>query len=278
MTQEVKNALTAGNCQNALDLSGQLYQSSYSDNNIRMLYASAHACNIGISLYKLLDDITTADFSTTDSIFRTLVRLFPSKAATDTRLESANLAQDALMSTIPRGTVVGVSNSFYTTSFNPGSVLTRDRTLDANIYLTFISMASVGAGLNRFGYNAATDPATLGYGQEIAMPFTSQVAIKGDATKEGCAIASSLLNMFDSIAILAAQTPGSVSAALTTMTTLLQTTMTSQATAQCIGDGFTGPECANAIQRLRFRGACFGSDSAASAAAGIIAQINTFWL
>ncbi len=276
MQQEIKNALTQANCSTALVLATTLFQSKYSDNEIRMLYASAHGCNMGISLYDLLDDITTSDFTSQDAIFKTLVRLFPSKSATDTRLQSAMLAQDALHSILSMGVVVGASDRYYGAGFNPASVLKRDRTDDANIYLTFTSMGLVGSGLNRYGFNAADDPATFGYSQQVDLTWTTQNAIKADTSGEGCAIASGILNMLDGIDVLAALAPGSVASALTQITAQLQVAMSAAAHFTC--DPLHGVAACNAaLVRLRFRGACTELDPNAASAAGIIGAINLGW-
>lgn len=258
MVQETRNALTAANCPAALDMSSQLFDSMYSNNNIRMLYASAQACNIGITLFTLIDDITASDFTSQDAIFKTLVRLFPSKEATDTRLESAKLAQDALQSIMPAGTVVGAVDAINASGFNPGSVRTRDRTDDANIYLAFTSMATVGTALNRYGFAAATDPVSVGYAQQVNLVATwaNPTAVKNDTTGDACAIASGLLNMLDGIDVLSDQAPGSVADALSLIVTNLSAVSTAAANAACVGAGFSGTQCADALVRLRYRGSC----------------------
>lgn len=276
MIQETKNELTNGNCGPAIEMATRLYKSSYVDNEIRMLYASAHACNIGIELYTLIDDITSADFTSQDAIFKTLVRLFPSKAETDSKLESAVYAQDGLHSMIVPGTVIGPSDSFAAGGLNTGSVLLRDRTDDANIYLTFTSMALVGSALNRHGYTAAQDPITFGYAQQQSLPWTSIALVKTDATHQGCALASGLLNMLDGIEVLGQQAPGSVATSLNLITSTLTTA--TEAAAHFICDpSFSVSVCNAAIQRLRYHDSCWESDPMAASAAGIIQMINLGW-
>jgi hypothetical protein len=70
--------LTNNNCGDAITLSTQIFNSSYSNNFDRMLYASAQACNVGIQLFPLIQDLTTESFTTQDSVIRAFVRLFPS--------------------------------------------------------------------------------------------------------------------------------------------------------------------------------------------------------
>lgn len=284
MIQETRNALTSGDCGPALEMSTELYESIYSDNNIRMLYASAQACNIGIELYTLIDDISASDFTSNDAIFKTLVRLFPSKAATDTKLESAVLAQDALQSILPGGAVVGSVDQVNSGSNNPGSVRSRDRTDDANIYLAFTSMALVGTALNRYGFAAADDPVSFGYAQQVVMSapagvhWPTAVSIKTDASGHGCALASGLLNMLDGIDVLSEQAPGGVSDTLSLITTNLSAATTTAADTRCNAAGFSDSVCEAALIRLRYHGSCTdASDSVAASALGIIQMIDTGW-
>lgn len=276
MQQEVRNLLTNRQCSSALNLSQQLYESAYTDNTIRMLYASSQACNMGISLYDLLDDITTADFTTQDAIFKTLVRLFPSKSATDTRLQSSMLAQDILHSIIPDGTVLGVNDRYNSTTVNPASILTRDRTRDANIYLTFTSMSLVGNALNRYGFNPADDPIAFAYAQQVDLTWTTQALIQADTSGEGCAVASGLLNMLDGIGVLGRLAPAGVADALNLISSNLLNALNNAAHLVC-DPLHTAPVCDQALIRLRYRGACAESLPPAASAAGIIQAVNLGW-
>lgn len=276
MQQEVRNLLTNRHCSSALNLSQQLYESAYTDNTIRMLYVSAQACNMGISLYDLLDDITTADFTTQDAIFKSLVRLFPSKAATDTRLQSSMLAQDILHSIIPVGTVLGVNDRYNATTVNPASILFRDRTRDANIYLTFTSMSLVGNALNRYGFNPADDPIAFAYAQQVDLTWTTQALIQADTSGEGCALASGLLNMLDGIGVLGRLAPAGVADALNLISSNLLNALNSAAHLVC-DPLHTDPVCDQALIRLRYRGACAESLPPAASAAGIIQAVNLGW-
>ncbi len=277
MIFEIRNDLTNMNCTPALVLSTQLFNSQYSNNEIRMLYASAHGCNVGIQLYPLLDSISKADFSSLDAIFKTLVKLFPSRTALDSKLQSAWIIQDTLQSILNPGTVVGASDQNVINAFNTGSLLYRDRTSDANAFSVFTSMAGVGTSLNRYGYNTSDDPASLGYAQVLNLTWTTKALIKADTEHAGCALASSMLNMFDAVNAVSSITSGAVSAAFS-LISAAQTGIDLAGNAQCTADLFTAPECANAAKRLRYRDACWEQDAAASYAAGIIQAINAGWL
>ena len=275
--QDINNALTVGDCNTAINLSTQLYNSQYSDNDIRMLYASSQGCNIGIQLPTLITELSSADFSSVDSIFKSLVRIFPSRTALDSRFQSAEYAQDALQAMLNPGAVIAASDTIYPGSYNPGSVWTRDRTDDSNDYLVFLSMAAIGTGLNRWGFNASDNPAALGYAKTLSLPWTTWQTIQSDRTTNGCGIASALLNMFDAITALSAS-GGSTAATLENITTEMEAGIDAAGALNCTNDGFSATDCNNAVIRLRFRNSCLESEPIASVAAGIIQAINAGWL
>jgi hypothetical protein len=277
MIFDVRNALTQLNCALALEYSTTLFESKYSNNEIRMLYASAQGCNVGIQLYPLIDEISVADFSTVDAIFKSLVRLFPSRTALDSKLQSTGYIQDALQAILIPGTVIGASDQNVINAFNTGSVLYRDRTDDSNAFLVFTAMAGVGTSLNRYGYSTSDDPASLGYTQAVALPWLTRIDVKLDSTHNGCALASSLLNMFDAMSAVSGIASGSISTAFSAILAV-QGVMEAAAKVQCQGDGFTGDQCDVAKARLRYRDACFEQDSAASFAGALNRQIDTGWL
>jgi hypothetical protein len=284
MKVQIKQDLTKGNCIEAIDLSGRLYNSSYSDNEVRMLYASAHACNVGIQLFQLLDDITTANLGTQDAIIRTMVRLFPSTTA-DSRLQSSWFAQDALISSIISGAVVAPASTITVDANNPGSTNLSDRTLDANTYLVFIGMAEVGTGLNRYGYSAGQSPSALSYAQGQLLPWTTQAAVQADGTGTACAVVSGLFNMADGISAIVGYLSGSTSSQLSNITSILTTGLGVAGNAQCMADipgGINATVCAQAALRIRYRNACSEPGNAglgaASYSAGVIQGINALWL
>ena len=281
MRVQINNDLTDANCASAIDLSTQLFNSAYTNNDVRMLYASAHGCNTGIILFSLLDQLTNADLTSLSSIFRTMVKLFPSKAATDSRMESAGYAVDALQSILVPGAVVSTISQVNWTTHNPGSILTKDHTGDANTYLFFISMAFHGTSLNRYGYAAGTSPATLNFAKENALPWTTQAAILADSTYAGCGVASSLLNMFDSIHAISGLMTGNLASALGKVETIMESAITLAGTTQCkidfVSNAAAAQICADAGNRLRYHQSCQESPQIASFAAGIIQAINAGW-
>jgi len=275
---DIQNALTAGNCSQAIDLSKQLYFSSYTDNDVRMLYASSLACNIGIKLYPLISQIGDSDFSNADAIFKSLVRLFPSRTALDSKLQSGWFAQDALQAMLNPGTVIGPIDAINAGTENPGSVLARDRVTDANVYLVFIAMSELGTSLNRYGFNASDDPATLGYAQQVDLPWQTLLDVKADTSGAACGTASAMLNLFDGIEAMIEAAAGSTTDSLSDILTQLESAAETAANTQCsVIDGFSASQCAAAITRLRDRASCGESDPIASTAAGIIQGINFLW-
>lgn len=277
MIFEIRNNLSTMNCASALDLSKQLFDSRYSNNEIRMLYASAHGCNVDIRLYPLIDAISVSDFSTLDAIFKSLVRLFPSRTTLDSKLQSTWVMQDALQAILDPGVVIGASDQNVINDYNTGSLVARDRTDDGNAFLIFAAMAGVGTSLNRYGYNITDDPAALAYAQVLPLTWITQALIKGDISHAGCSLASSLLNMFDAINAVSDLTSGSISAAFSAIASA-QAVVDLAGETRCTADGFTIGQCRVAAQRLRYRDSCFENDAIASYAAGVIQSINTGWL
>jgi hypothetical protein len=280
MKVEIKQALTKNDCTTALSLSGKLYQSQYSDNEARMLYASAQACNVGIQLYALLDDITNANFGDPDAIIRTFVRLFPSTSS-DSKMQSSWFAQDALQSILTPGVVVAPANAITAWANNPGSSSSLDRTLDANTYLLFVSMGVIGTTLNHFGYNLGETPSTYSYGQRVDLPWETLAAVQADTTGAACATASSFFNLFDGIGAIVTYLSGTTNTQLNAVISVLPSVLAGKGKIQCIADGFSsgtaGSQCEVAAERIRYRGACADSAPVASFAAGVIQAINLAW-
>ena len=279
MAIDIRNALTVGDCTSAIELSTKLYDSAYSDNDVRMLYASSHACNIGIKLYDLLVNFTSLSFSNSDDVFRAFVKLFPSRSALDTKLQSSWLAIDALQSILKSGVVVGPADATSLGGNNPGSLLYRDRTDDANTYLLFLAMASVGTALNRYGYTSAQTPSALGYHQSVDLVWTTQALVQADTTYAACSLAAAMYNLFDSITATSAIVSSNIGVSLSKITSLLQSATDTAALTNCLVS-YPGMNsaCNAAIARLRYRGACIEQGPAAAAASGVIAVINAGWL
>jgi hypothetical protein len=278
MMVQIRSALTTDDCTQALTLSTQLYNSQYSDDDVRMLYASAQACNVGIQLYTLIANIGSSDFSSAGSTFRVFVKLFPSTVS-DSRLQSTWFAEDALQAILNQGAVVAPADLTYSTSFNPGSTVTTDRTADANIYMAFISMSILGTTLNRYGYNVTDNPAALGYHPTVALPWTTLAAVQSDTTGAACALASGMLNFVDSVGALVNAVTGTTSSSLNQAISYFTTALsdTPLSIACNATDGIPTAQCVTGADRLRFRGACTEQAASASVAALVIKAIVTGW-
>ncbi len=277
MKQDIRNALTQKNCGEALTLSAQLYFSKYSDNTIRMLYANSHGCNAGIDFYVALDQLTTYNFSTLQALFRSIVAMYPSRTALDSKAQSTGYAQDATQSILLPGIVVGASDQIYGASFNPGSLLTRDRTDNANMYMLFVELAAMGTVMNRYGFNAGDTPSASNYAKTIPLPWTTQALVKADLTGSACLLASAVYGLTDAISATFSSFSSSVQTTFTTMTGLLLGGVSAVVSLQCTLDGISTTACAQAINRIRYRLACSETDAAASVAAGVVQAVNAGW-
>ncbi len=268
MKQRITTALTQNDCTSAITLSTQLFNSAYSDNEIRMLYVSAHACNSGIALYNVLMNLST--ISSTDPI-ADFVRLFPSTAS-DSKLQSAWYAMDALQTVLNPGAVVSTADQVIPNVHNVGSDLIQDRVLDAKIYGLFVSMAIIGETGNRYGNPSAT------YTQGTDFAWTTKAAVQNDTTGSACALASSFLNFFDSTQSALTLLSGGASANVSAIITLLQTPLLNAGNTQCtVVDGYSAAQCSAAVIRLRYRASCNETGAIASYAAGLIQAINLAW-
>lgn len=277
MKVQIKQSLTTNDCATAILLSTQIYNSTYVDNESRMLYASAQACNMGLQLFPLLDEISSSNFSTQDAIIRTFVRSFPSSSA-DSRTVSAGLAQDAVQSILNNGVVTAPVDQILFNSFNTGSVVFSDRTLDANSYLIFVSMGELGTVFNRYGYVAGDTAVAHSYGKGINLTWTTEALVTADTTGSACQVSSGFLNLFDGINAVISYLGGSTSTQLQKVLTLLQTAVTTGGVAYCQSVGHTATSCDAALRRLRYRGACAELTAAAAVTAGIVQGVNAAWL
>ncbi len=274
---DVRVALSNGNCVHALDLSKKLFESEYSDNPSRMLYASSYGCSAGIALYELIDKVGNTDFST--GLFSSLVELFPSNASVDSKMQSLWMMQDILQTVLVPGAIIGDYDRMEMNAYNPGSVLFRDRTEDSNVLLLFSTMANIGVSLNRYG---KPNP---GYtqGVDLLSIWPDKNAINGDPEHASCGIASAMANFVDAVDAIKSIASGPLGSALNTISLSLNLIMgnSGSANAKCLLDGYTQNECNRAYQRLRFRQSCYEADknplAISSYAAGVLGGIDALW-
>ena len=264
----VNMALTAKDCASAVTLIDPLFNSSNSNNEIRMLRASAYGCDANINFFKNLGDIGTqggnGGFSGT-GFWGTTTALYPS-STTDRRVEAGVIAQDTLMTALKPGQVLAAQKKIFVGTLNPGSLDPTDRITDANVYLFFTSLATFGGLGTRYGLPDSGNHKTQ------ALPWTSATAV----TSDGCTYISSLLNIFDAVGAISKLYSGSVANALGAISTI-QT-----ATDLACSNGCTacGLSCSACPTTLRDHTSCTGvaTNIESCAAAGVVTGVNATWL
>ena len=272
----VNIALTQGDCSKAVELIEPLYNSKYTDNEVRLLRASAHACNAGVQFFPLVGELISSNI-VGSGFWMTMARLFPSKI-NDIKVESGWFATDALMATLKGGTVLIPSTTINSGTDNPGSIKGQDRTNDANLFTFFVSLSTIGALQNRY---SATNPSN--YHKTQVLGYTAAKpqgwALPANMTEEGCSFASALLNMVDSTANIT--NAGLLQNAFSAISNL-GVAFDAACEAGCTGalpTGCTFPagSCASCPISLRKRDSCtpVDTDINSCAAAGIISFINT---
>jgi len=262
---EVAIRLSYEECDQAVNLIEPLYNSSNTDNEVRMLRASAHGCKAGIkftAMLSFLQGVTLCSGGNCNGIWTALTEHFhignyvsPFPARLRISYSSGNFAVDALHSTLLEGIVVP---NFYKTnrgSSNVGSVLISHREEEANIYLLFTSMATIGNYQNAFGQNASR-PFDSTYQKRILLPWegTDNTAM----TEDGCSYASAVLNMVDA----AVEVDRTLDLGIdTALLTALDTACVAKCIAPLVAEGcaLTADECGSACPDiLRDRKVCMG--------------------
>ena len=194
-------ALSTGDCTTAINLISPLYNSQYSDDDVRMKMASAYGCAAGINFFGLTGSLVTNSSELAGNGFWSLAaQLFPSKIGADYMMEGAFYATDALQSVLNSGALVLSENQINPNSFNVGSVLGSDRTVDSNLYLIYVAFAGIGAVESRYGNPNAT------YQKGNSLTWTSAAAMDDN----GCGLAASILNFMDAFTQAQSELPASV--------------------------------------------------------------------
>jgi len=289
MILEIQSALTTGDCSRAILNSKKLFESDYSDNLIRMLYANSLACKAGFRMLDVINELTSF---TSPNALGQFARVFPSVLG-DQKLESGWLAQDALQSILNPGSVVGAYDQIFGTTLNPGSVLATDRTTDSNFYGFFMSMSNIGNTLSRYGNTSAATGG--GWGQGTDLVWEDELAVQHDLSGTACGLASGFLNFIDGFSqIQSSGMLGSASSVIQVMVTGLETQVVDGGAGICpLSGGLYACEqyynpgapptadtiarCTLAKNRLRFRGACSEHIDNAIFAGGMIKCINALW-
>lgn len=284
-------ALSVRNCRRAIELIEPVYESEYVDNDVRVAYASAHACNANINFFTQVMNIVssppvgpqlwtylTENYLSTDSILL------------EKRIESGRRSFDGLASVLKVGEVVTPIDLINGTTRNPGSLLPADRLTDANVFMVLSNMAMMGSLQNRYGApNTTTFVQTQPMGATTLEPLGWERAV--NTSGDACAFAASLLSMVDTIDEVAIATAGPGSEALSNIAddfkAVLGQACDSGCTANAVGlnavdysrtgcVGIPAGTCTGSTSRpcpveLRDRESCTGviSQAASCAAAGI---------
>ena len=269
--------LTGENCDAAVDLIEPLYNSSNTDNEVRLVRASAHGCQAGINYFNVLNALQGGSSSLSGSgLWELLAQTFPSSIG-DSAMESSWFSQDALFATLNSGVVVPEIYQMNAGSYNVGSLQRQDRTSESSAYLVFAAMAAIGTTQNRFG-----DPDLTTFQKTQDLPWDSH----DNMDESGCAYAGSIVNMLDGIAGISGIVSGATATALDNITTTFDTVITLACAFGCEGrapDGtpgldasctFAASECTPCPLIMKNRTTCMDSQLSRCAAAGVVRFIN----
>ena len=239
-----------------------------------MATAATYGCFAGVRLLNVVEDLISFDGDLAGSGFwEFLAQEFPSVSTPfdDKKPQSAMNGLDALMSVLLPGIVTIPSLMINSTSFNPGSLLTQDRTADSNSYLIFLSMGLLGSLESRYGLP------TSNYHKSIDLPWATAENTVGD----GCAFASGLLNLYDGLTYVGNNSAPSVAEIYQTIASFLSDGLDASCTIGCQTCAALGASvsCTSCPTTLKNRDSCTGAitDVNSCAAAGIVMFVNATW-
>jgi len=274
----VNKAVNQGECATAYSYISSLYNSSLTDNEARILMATVYGCYAGLSTTSTLTSlISDSDATTAGGIWRFVTKLFPS-TTTDKVVEYGNLGIESLLSVLRTGVVVIPTEQINAGGYNPGSMRLGDRTDEANMFLFFMAMPTIGGFNSRYGNPDATGA------PGAPAPFTDTTG--AGMTDASCAYASAVVNFADSLDTIVALVPSSMAGTISTIKGLIQTEIY-----QACDDGCTGAiplysatgslctiaaGCAGCPMSLRKYNSCTAgtTNESACAAAGVIRFMN----
>ncbi len=278
---EVHSLLTRGLCDAAIDTIEPLYESIYTNNEIRLVRASAHGCKAGINYFDLLNGLVqnSSTLIIGGGLWTFLTQYFyhSTQRTVEDRFRSGWFATDSLFAILNTGVVVPAAFQVNTSTNNVGSVLVQHRTNESNLYLIFISMAVIGATQSRYG-----DPDTTNYRKNQDLSWISTTLME----TEGCAYAASIVNMLDGIN----EASNFIGPLIRTALSGIGTAFTSQINQACdlgcrglnpdltaSGDAsctYAAGACTPCLDLLRNRNICSTDTQASCAASGIVRYIN----
>lgn len=245
------------------------YNSVNTDNDIRLATAQTYGCFANVDIFSILQGLLTAGGLSGSGFWEFLVTQFPSSnsPSDDKRPQAAEYGLDAAMSAVKYGTFFTTAYEINSNTDNVGSILVNDRIDDANAYITFLSMALMGALMNRNGFPLSN------HHKGAALPWTTADLMPG----EGCAFASAVLNFKDSIQFISSVSPSNLQSAYSAILSLLSNLDTACQIACFTNCG--GMSCSGCPTALRNRDSCTGltTDQNSCAGTGIISSVNSTW-
>jgi hypothetical protein len=187
---KVNSALTRGDCATAIAGIEPLYNSPYSDDEVRRLRASAHACHAGINFFSFIGELASGTFAA-NTLWSTITKPFAQTAGTAARVQSSFYSTDALLAMLTPGAVIASVNRIEEDPYNLGSSAIGDHPDEAQLYLVLTSMATIGTVHTKLGANASTGAPS----SPTSFTWTSLASVD----QEACGYASSVLMLFDSL-------------------------------------------------------------------------------
>lgn len=119
LMEQANNYLTGGQCTAAIEVLKPLYESQYVNTEVRLIYASAHACVAGFNFPSLITGLTSINGS---DIWSPLIKTNYNSARSDNHLYYLKKAASILRET----------------ASTSGSFRASDRPSDVNLYMVFI--------------------------------------------------------------------------------------------------------------------------------------------
>lgn len=273
IVESVQISLSSKDCSAALSEVLPVFESSATNNTIRLATAASYGCYANIDLFKVVGDLES--YSHIESLggagfFNFLASEFPAIAnSTDNKAaQAASNGLDALMAAIRPSTLVVAADSFNSTSYNPESLLSTDRINDSNAYLPFIGMALLGALMNQYG------APTANHHKSQTLPWTTATAV----TSDGCAFSAALLNFNDGLQFLSDRSTGSVKSAYDSITSFLGSGLDQGCALGCTLCA-SSVSCTSCPTTLRNKASCTSltTDVNSCAAAGLTTFVNNTW-
>lgn len=274
---QVRRELTRGNCDYAIDLIDKVYSTAETDNDIRILRASAYGCKSGMFFSTGITTLMTLDF-TSNQFWADITQAYYSVQGTDTKMEAAMTAHDTLLTVIPVGTVLQAPFAMNLASYNPGTVIAGNRTDDSNLLMMLMGFAVMGSTQARYG-----DPDN-NYIKQTDMPWISHDTMEDD----GCTYAAAMANIVDASNVLQNKVGPSLQPMIAAIGTNFGTMIDTACDLGCKGldwDTITLVDnvdctvalvgaCATCPKAMREKTLCMASDQAKCAAAGIVRFVN----